>query len=145
MEGDPGLVAAKLDQGFEDAMKIARAALSKGVLGVFYEIGGADATQCTPMQYGGLYLERDREFLEALKGTGAHIVYVGGAEPYLDFVSDLPADAFAWDAVASGIAVSDVRPMRAGPLAAESDAADLFLKVSSRPRVASGQRVLNHA
>ena len=105
----------------------ARNAISNGALGVFYEIHGATAAQCTPMEYGGLFLERDREFLESISDAQCNVIYINGKEPYLDFVCDLPAHVFAWDAKGSGISVAAVRKMRSGLLAAADPDADIIL------------------
>src|SRR5262245_1019234 len=44
-----------------DTMGAIDAALVAGADGVFYRLHGACERHCSPMQYGGLYLERDRE------------------------------------------------------------------------------------
>lgn len=111
-------------------MREARAAIDNGALGVFYEIHGADASQCTPMEYGGLFLERDRAFLECVSDAPCNFIYINGKEPYLDFVSDLPAAIFAWDAKGTGISVSDVRKMRKGLLAADDPDADIQISAN---------------
>lgn len=144
LSGDPASVAERLDEAQQESLRVATDALYQGAAGVFYEIGGANAGQCTPMQYGGLYLERDREFLQAI--DGATVAYVSGSEPYLDFVSDLPASAFGWDLLASGIAVDEVRRIRPRALAAEDAEADIVLKgVASRGLDSTNHRTLNHA
>lgn len=61
--------------------------------GVRYRLIGADPRFCTPMQYGGFYLERDREILAHAKQQGYLEIDVDGDEPYLDFIVDLPCDA----------------------------------------------------
>lgn len=61
--------------------------------GIRYRLIGADPAFCTPMQYGGFYLERDREILEGAKQRGYLEIDVDGDEPYLDFIVDLPCDA----------------------------------------------------
>lgn len=105
----------------------ARGAIDGGAIGVFYEIHGADASRCTPMEYGGLFLERDRAFLESVADAPCNFVYINGKEPYLDFVSDLPAQIFGWDAVGSGIVVAEVRKLRTGLLATNDPQADIIL------------------
>lgn len=112
------------------SLRDARGAIEGGAMGVFYEIHGADASQCTPMEYGGLFLEKDRAFLEAIADAPCNVIYINGKQPYLDFVSDLPAKVFAWDIKGSGIPVSEVRKMRDGLLAADASDADLELKAS---------------
>ncbi len=79
------------------------------------------------MQYGGFYLERDRELLEEAKDATFNLLWIdAGEEAYLDFVSDLPAHAFAWDIDATDVSVVQMRAMRPGALAAEDPTADFL-------------------
>jgi len=104
-------------------------ALKHGFDGVFYLVYGARAGHTTPMEYGGHYLERDREILSGIAGAQFNLVFVlGGEDAYLDFVSDLPAHAFGWDSVASGVSVAQIRAMRPGLLATNSPDADIELR-----------------
>lgn len=105
----------------------AQNALSNGAIGVLYELHGADTSQCTPMEYGGLFLEKDRAFLESIASAPCNMIYVNGKEPYLDFVSDLPAKVFGWDAKGSGKSVAEVRKIRSGLLAADDTDADILV------------------
>jgi hypothetical protein len=108
-------------------LELCKNAITNGAIGVFYEVHGATASQCTPMQYGGLFLEGDRAFLDELSHSECNVVYINGTEPYLDFVSDLPAQVFAWDREGSNIPVSEVRKLRPGALAASDPEADFLL------------------
>jgi len=93
-------------------------AIDAGCDGAFYRLIGAAPKWSTPMQYGGNHLERDRELLESISEARFNVVYVeGGDGVYLDFVSDLPASAFAWNERESGIPPSEVRNLRMGTLA----------------------------
>lgn len=93
-------------------------ALSAGCDGVFYRLVGAAPEWSTPMQYGGHHLESDRELLGTVRDARFNTLYVEGGEGvYLDFVSDLPASAFAWDEMASGVDYKEVRKLRDGALA----------------------------
>lgn len=105
-----------------------KAAISKG--GVFYRLVGASPEHSTPMQYGGHYLERDRELLEAVKGQMV-VVFVEGADAYLDFVSDLPATVFGWDAARTKADMREIRAMRPGLIMADDEAADIRFKEAS--------------
>jgi hypothetical protein len=105
----------------------ARLAIENGALGLLYEVHGADASRCTPMEYGGLFLERDRALLESVSDAPCNFVYINGKEPYLDFVADLPAQGFAWDLKGSGISVEEVRKIRKGTLVAADPSADIPL------------------
>lgn len=102
-------------------------ALKEGANGIFYRLDGAYPAANTPMQYGGLYLETDREILKQIPEEALALLYVEGeSDPYLDFVSDLPADLFGWDAPRTGIESEQVLKMRDGALAAEDKGASVF-------------------
>lgn len=64
--------------------------------GYLYWIGAATPEWTTPMQFGGYFLEREREVLDSLVGSGKPVILaLTGSEPYLDFISALPATAIA--------------------------------------------------
>lgn len=110
-----------------------------GADGILYRLYGARSSHCTPMQYGGYYLERDREILELADGGHVNLVFVVGEDDvYLDFVTDLPAKMFGWDSKSSGITAADVRQMRGGALVSEDPDSDVLLE----PGTASLSRVL---
>lgn len=95
---------------------------------VLYLLAGAVPDVCSPMEYGGHFLERDREILQGWSGTRHVLLYVqGGDGVYLDFVSDLPAEIFAWNAEGSRISAREVRSMRTGLLAATDVEAEVRL------------------
>lgn len=102
-------------------------ALSNGADGIFYRLQGAEPEFSTPMEYGGHYLESDREILKQSESASLNVLCIeGGPEVYMDFVSDLPAHVFAWDSLRTHISVGEVRKMRAGILAAASPDADIL-------------------
>ena len=138
LKGTDEKSAALVEEAEALSLRSVRGALDNGAVGVFYELHGANAGQCTPMEYGGLFLERDRAFLEAVADAPCNFLYVNGKEPYLDFVSDLPARVFAWDAAASGISVQEVKTMRSGCLMADADAADIRLNAGSTTDLLEG-------
>lgn len=121
---DPEAGEAKL-QGYIDETRMEmKTALEFGADGVFYRLMGAHPVASTPMQYGGFYLEPDRELLGEIEDARLNVLFVeGGPEPYLDFVADLPAHLFAWDAE---VEVNLVRSMRRGALAASDPAAEVL-------------------
>lgn len=122
--------AKKLEELTEQARSEMREALDQGADGVFYELDGAYPSQTTPMEYGGHFLEVDRQLLDEVKDARFNVLYVCGDEdPYVDFVIDLPAHAFAWD-VASGADFDEVRRQREGALAAKHPGADVLLAES---------------
>jgi len=80
------------------------------------------------MQYGGFYLERDRELLSSVPAVVTRVLLVpGGEDVFLDFVSDLPAEVFAWDSRASGFSSEYVRGMRQGLQASEDPGSEIQL------------------
>ncbi|MBS1718690.1 MAG: hypothetical protein JSS72_13260 [Armatimonadetes bacterium] len=67
-----------------------------GFDGFCYLLIGAEPEYCSPMQYGGYYLELDRELLTAAEpGKLSMLLAVGGEEVFIDALSDLPATIFA--------------------------------------------------
>jgi hypothetical protein len=104
-------------------------AFDGGADGVLYLLYGARGLHTTPMEYGGHYLERDRELLSEVSDAKFNMIFVVGEDDaYLDFVSDLPAHAFGWDSAATGTSVEQLRAMRAGALATNSFDADIELR-----------------
>lgn len=101
---------------------------------ILYRVGGTEPSKATPMQYGGLFLEKDRELLEfalemradAQSGAKGEVWLVvnGGEGTYLDFVSDLPADVFCWDALRTGFPLAEVRRLRTGRLCTNEPGSD---------------------
>ena len=95
---------------------------------ILYVLSGPDPTKTTPMQYGGHFLERDRDLLEFANENGEVWLYVeAGPGAYLDFVSDLPAGVFAWDAVKTGFPLAEMRKLRSGKLCTNEEGADMPL------------------
>lgn len=81
--------------------------------GMVYVLSGASPAECSPMQYGGHYLERDRDLLlSAVRDRFVVLGIADGEGAYLDCLSDLPADVFAWDPVATGQTVAEARAFR---------------------------------
>jgi len=106
-------------------------ALDGGADGVIYLLHGACEEHCSPMQYGGHYLERDRELLAGASDATLNFLYVvGDRDLYLDFVSDLPAHLFGWDDRSSGVSVSEGRTIRNGAVATFDPGSDVLLTAS---------------
>jgi hypothetical protein len=105
-------------------------AILAGADGIFYRLLGAEPAHSTPMEYGGFYLERDRELLQEVAEARLNVIYVeGGPETYIDFVSDLPAHVFAFQTGDLG----SVREMRKGCVAASNPDADVFFSLAEAP------------
>lgn len=129
-----GLLRRNLKEGEQKLAEMANAvkddfinALSKGPDVIVYKLYGADSVHSTPMEYGGHFLEVDRTILAQADAKMIMIFVVGGADAFIDFVSDLPAQIFAWDVAGTGVTVHQVRDMRKGVLAAAAPDADIIL------------------
>ena len=59
-----------------------------------YIVAGAEPAFSTPMEYGGHFLELDRELIGDQKPA---ITLVGGSETYIDVVSDLAETYLVWN------------------------------------------------
>ncbi|MDR3692022.1 MAG: hypothetical protein P4L46_21765 [Fimbriimonas sp.] len=130
MKDDPSVGALVLDGLVDEVRGRIRASLDSGADGIFYRLHGASPRHCTPMEYGGYYLERDRELLTEVAGAAFNVVFVAGREDlYVDFVSDLPAQVFAWDAELSRLDASDVRKVRRGAVASSDPTSDFLLTI----------------
>ena len=98
--------------------------------GVFYRLDGAYPSASTPMEYGGHYLEVDRDVLSSIQNSFVIVFVEGEGEVYFDFVSDLPADAMGWDADRNPIDLNEARRHRAGALALDHPEAEIVLATS---------------
>ena len=125
---DPSRASAQLDAATESTRRAIAAALEGGADGIVYRLYGARAKHSTPMEYGGIYLERDRELLEEIRDARLNVLFlVGDDDLYLDFVSDLPAHVLAWDADASGFTSAQVRALRDGAQASSDPNSEILL------------------
>lgn len=114
---------ARLEQETRQAIA---GAIGSGATGILYWIEGACPADFTPMQYGGLFLELDREILADTRAKVEVVVFVADIdEAYIDFVSDLPADLFGW--AGSTPEPAEIRALRPGRLLADHPTADVRL------------------
>ncbi len=128
LKASPEAGAADLDRLVDAVRAGIREGLRRGADGVLYALFGACEADCTPMQYGGHYLERDRELLSDLQDAACNVLFVAGdAGLYLDFVSDLPAHAMVWDRSGAETSLQAVRAMRPGALGTQDPEADFVL------------------
>lgn len=128
LRDEPDAGERALETLIEEARDEAARAIDAGADGIFYRLDGAYPATATPMEYGGHYLEVDRAILGEFGDARFNVLSVEGSEEvYYDFVSDLPAHAFTWDAAHSGVDVAAMRAIRAGALAAEAPEADILL------------------
>jgi len=127
LQEDPKKGEEILDGLIKQTLNEFAAARQAGADGVFYRLQGAEPTYSSPMQYGGHYLETDREILQATWKDSLNVLFVeGGPETYLDFVSDLPATIFAWDCERTEVSLATLRKLRKGALATADPEADIL-------------------
>lgn len=113
-----------------ECQKLIQTTLENGADGIFYLLDGARGACSTPMEYGGYHLERDRAILESVSAATINVVFVvGNDDLYIDFVSDLPAQLFAWDSLASTFTPDYVRSLRVGALVTNHPDADVQLSI----------------
>ncbi|MCW5938023.1 MAG: hypothetical protein KF884_09320 [Fimbriimonadaceae bacterium] len=124
LESDPGKAEAALETLKSQTQVEIERARQDGADGVVYLLFGATAAESTPMEYGGHWLEIDRSLLR--DASLPVLVYVlGDEEPYIDFVSDLPCQAFGFDPKA--FPLGEARALRQGPLALPEPSAEIYL------------------
>lgn len=99
------------------------AKIGAGATGIVYRLVGACPEHCTPMQFGGLYLEGERAILSDV--TVPTLVYIEGADVYFEFVSDLPATYMGWDVTQNALSLDEARTYRQGAFALAIDGAEL--------------------
>lgn len=115
---DPEAAERELDRWVERCRSTLFEALESGADGVFYRLRGAEPPHSTPMEFGGFHLERERDLLNEIAEARFNVLLAeGGEETYLDFLTDLPAHAFAWNEETIPFSPKQVREMRPGALA----------------------------
>lgn len=133
LHGDPEAGNQVLDDLVLETLEEGKQALNDGADGIAYVIDGAYPGGSTPMQFGGYYLERDREILDQLSNASFNLVFIeGGEETYLDSVSDLAANAIGWRIAESGFTKDMMRELRCGPIASDHPSADIQLAFSEQ-------------
>lgn len=96
---------------------------------VLYVLYGAAENWCTPMQFGGHYLEVERELLAPTYQKVPVLLWIVGEEgAYLDFVADLPTCFIGWDVQATGFPISAMRAVRNGAIFAPDPEAEIELR-----------------
>lgn len=139
---DPERGNAVLDELVSETAAEMATALDRGADGICYHLEGAYPAMATPMQYGGYYLERDRELLEQVRDARFNLVFIEGREEvYLDSVSDLPADALGWHVAETGFSLDQMRELRQGAFASFGDEADIRLATTSAELLDALRRV----
>ena len=130
LKDDPSVGSEVLDSLVEEVRQRISLSLELGADGIFYRLHGACPRHCSPMQYGGHYLERDRELLGGASEAFLNVLFVAGEdELYIDFVSDLPAQVFAWDSELTNVSAQDVRAARTGAVASSDPSSEIELVI----------------
>lgn len=128
LRADPVAGAGELDKLTNEVKAGILDVIERKADGILYRLHGACEKWSTPMQYGGFLLERDREMLETARPLAFNVLFVvGDSDVYFDSVSDLPADAFGWDAQTTGVTADQMKSLRDGLLLAADSKADLWL------------------
>jgi hypothetical protein len=83
----------------------------QGGHGILYFLNGAHPEVTSPMQYGGYFLEVDRELLSHASDMELNILFIAGRDEdiYLDVVGDLPPPVVGWDNATITIPVDQAR------------------------------------
>lgn len=116
-ESDPQAASQVVEAYAQRVQARIEAALDVGADGVFYRIIGACPSYSTPMQYGGFHLETDRALLDAIREAPFNVALAEGKDVYLEFLTDLPAHALAWEPQATTMSGAEVQRMREGAVA----------------------------
>jgi hypothetical protein len=133
LKDDPTVGGDLLDTLVEEVRLNICSSLKSGADGIFYRLHGACPKHCSPMQYGGHYLERDRELLSTASAASLNVLFVAGHEElYIDFVSDLPANVFAWDRELTQVSAGDVRSARIGATASSDPTSEITLLIGRK-------------
>jgi len=142
-EKGPQVGGAAFDAFVKATESALAAALESGADGVLYRLFGAEPLLSTPMQFGGFYLEQERELLAEIRDARFNVIFVeGGDGLYLDVVADLEAHALGWDEDRSAIPATEVREMRKGALACgllSEDPLRLFNSIGGAGLILSGK------
>jgi len=130
LKDDPTVGAAVLEELVDEVRKSISEGLGNGADGIFYRLHGASSKHCSPMQYGGHYLERDRELLSEPDSSVLKVLFIAAEdEPYVDFISDLPAQVFAWDMSLTNVTAADMRVSRQGAVASSDPTSEICLVI----------------
>lgn len=130
IQNDPESGNEALDRTSERILQKIEASKSDGI---FYCLEGARPSVCTPMEFGGRFLERDREILKVAQDKFPTFLWVMGSETlYLDFVSDLPFDALGWDVQHSGFSTKQLLELRETLTFSTEDSGDFSIEGADR-------------
>lgn len=128
MHSDPTGAGKRLDDVVDELRGWIRSSLAAGADGVFYIVTGACSEHCSPMEYGGFYLERDRELLSEASSAPFNVLFVAGeGDVYFDFICDLPAHVMAWDSARTGFSSQQMRQIRLGAQASADPKSEIQL------------------
>jgi len=127
LHDDPAQGEKSLTDYISETQSEIEFALQSGADGIFYRLQGAEPKHCSPMQYGGHYLEADRALLERAGEAKINVLFLEcGPDLYFDCLTDLPAQILAWEKEATRLQVADIRRLRKGTLATADPEADIL-------------------
>lgn len=132
---DPDDCNNALDLAESECRTVVASALDAGADGISYRLTGANPTGLSPMEYGGLILERERAVLSDAMDAGFVEVLIEPAdENYYDFLSDLPCHLLSAPG-ASDSELAALTELRIGPLAASAGTSVVRCIVDAKPKV----------
>lgn len=140
LEANPQTGDALISEAVASTKTDLTKAVSSGVDGIFYVLAGANPTDSTPMQYGGHFLEVDRDLLTVASESLPTAIYLQGADVYFDFVCDLPGDAMGWNASKNEIDLQSAKAICSKPFFTQESHADIEF-VPAQPAWAKPQEV----
>lgn len=95
LQDDPDSGHAELAELIAETRQAILSAQESGADAILYRLHGASPEFCSPMEFGGFFLEEDRALLAEC--TVPAILWLeGGTDLYLESVTDLPAAALGW-------------------------------------------------
>lgn len=103
-----------------------REAFELGAHGIFYRLSGANPKVTTPMEYGGHFLEMDKELMAHASSGLLNVISVeDGPEIYIDAVAEVPGHAIHWDNALNELSIEAVRTMTTKFLVLDHPVADI--------------------
>ena len=85
-----------------------KAEIESASVQINYIVAGAEPEYSSPMQYGGHFLELDRELIGTRKPA---ITVIGGPETYIDIISDLAETFLIWNPQTNPVDPAEVSKM----------------------------------
>lgn len=96
------------DQMLAELVSATKAEIQAEAGGINYVIAGAEPKFTSPMQYGGHFLEIDRDLIV---GKSVVITVIGGEDSYIDIISDLAETFLIWNPATNPVDPAEVAKM----------------------------------